>query len=62
MVFLFEIWDISLSARILIFKYPVFTTFQAMDIDEILKRAETQDSHEGSTSMGEELLSQFKVR
>ena len=62
MVFLFEIWNISLSARILIFKYPVFTTFQAMDIDEILKRAETQDSHEGSTSMGEELLSQFKVR
>ena len=61
-MFLFRFWNMSLSAEILIFNYPIFTTLQAMDIDEILKRAETQDSHEGSTSMGEELLSQFKVR
>merc|ERR1712193_95198 len=33
---------------------------EAMDIDEILQRAETQDS-EKMTSIGQDLLSQFKV-
>ena len=33
-----------------------------MDIDEILKRAETRESDDQPSTMGEELLSQFKVR
>ena len=32
-----------------------------MDIDEILKRAETRESDDQPSTMGEELLSQFKV-
>ena len=32
-----------------------------MDIDEILKRAETRDNDPGPSTVGEELLSQFKV-
>ncbi|CAB4038854.1 chromodomain-helicase-DNA-binding 1-like isoform X1, partial [Paramuricea clavata] len=34
---------------------------QEMDIDEILKRAETRESDDQPSTMGEELLSQFKV-
>ncbi|KAJ8338893.1 hypothetical protein SKAU_G00356790 [Synaphobranchus kaupii] len=34
---------------------------QEMDIDEILKRAETRDNDPGPSTVGEELLSQFKV-
>lgn len=33
-----------------------------MDIDEILKRAETRENDPGPSTVGEELLSQFKVR
>lgn len=33
-----------------------------MDIDEILKRAETRDNDPGPSTVGEELLSQFKVK
>lgn len=32
-----------------------------MDIDEILKRAETREVEENNTGVGDELLSQFKV-
>lgn len=32
-----------------------------MDIDEILKRAETRENDPGPSTVGEELLSQFKV-
>ena len=32
-----------------------------MDIDEILKRAETRESDDQPSTMGDELLSQFKV-
>jgi chromodomain-helicase-DNA-binding protein 1 len=32
-----------------------------MDIDEILKRAETHENEPGPLSVGDELLSQFKV-
>lgn len=32
-----------------------------MDIDEILKRAETRDVEEQNNGVGDELLSQFKV-
>jgi len=32
-----------------------------MDIDEILKRAETRDNDPGPSTVAEELLSQFKV-
>lgn len=32
-----------------------------MDIDEILKRAETRENETGPLSVGDELLSQFKV-
>lgn len=35
---------------------------QEMDIDEILKRAETRENDPGPSTVGEELLSQFKVR
>uniref|UniRef100_A0A671KUF0 Chromodomain-helicase-DNA-binding protein 1-like n=1 Tax=Sinocyclocheilus anshuiensis TaxID=1608454 RepID=A0A671KUF0_9TELE len=34
---------------------------QEMDIDEILKRAETRENDPGPSTVGEELLSQFKV-
>uniref|UniRef100_A0A8C5RMP3 Chromodomain helicase DNA binding protein 1 n=1 Tax=Laticauda laticaudata TaxID=8630 RepID=A0A8C5RMP3_LATLA len=34
---------------------------QEMDIDEILKRAETRENETGPLSVGDELLSQFKV-
>ncbi|XP_060091630.1 chromodomain-helicase-DNA-binding protein 1 [Heteronotia binoei] len=34
---------------------------QEMDIDEILKRAETRENESGPLSVGDELLSQFKV-
>ncbi|GAB0210315.1 chromodomain-helicase-DNA-binding protein 1 [Grus japonensis] len=34
---------------------------QEMDIDEILKRAETRDNEPGPLTVGDELLSQFKV-
>ncbi|XP_062869656.1 chromodomain-helicase-DNA-binding protein 1 isoform X2 [Trichomycterus rosablanca] len=34
---------------------------QEMDIDEILKRAETRENDPGPATVGEELLSQFKV-
>ncbi|XP_051539181.1 chromodomain-helicase-DNA-binding protein 1 isoform X2 [Myxocyprinus asiaticus] len=34
---------------------------QEMDIDEILKRAETRENDPGPSNVGEELLSQFKV-
>ncbi|KAG5272692.1 hypothetical protein AALO_G00168310 [Alosa alosa] len=34
---------------------------QDMDIEEILKRAETRENDPGQSSIGEELLSQFKV-
>ncbi|XP_056146515.1 chromodomain-helicase-DNA-binding protein 1 isoform X2 [Lampris incognitus] len=34
---------------------------QEMDIDEILKRAETKENDPGPSTVGEELLSQFKV-
>uniref|UniRef100_A0A4W3JUQ5 Chromodomain helicase DNA binding protein 1 n=1 Tax=Callorhinchus milii TaxID=7868 RepID=A0A4W3JUQ5_CALMI len=34
---------------------------QEMDIDEILRRAETRENEAGPTTVGEELLSQFKV-
>lgn len=33
-----------------------------MDIDEILKRAETRENDPGPSTVGEELLSQFKVK
>lgn len=33
-----------------------------MDIDEILKRAETRENDPGPSTVGEELLSQFKVQ
>lgn len=33
-----------------------------MDIDEILKRAETRENEPGPLTVGDELLSQFKVR
>lgn len=32
-----------------------------MDIDEILKRAETRENEPGPLTVGDELLSQFKV-
>lgn len=32
-----------------------------MDIDDILKRAETRENDPGPSTVGEELLSQFKV-
>lgn len=32
-----------------------------MDIDEILKRAETHENEPGPLTVGDELLSQFKV-
>lgn len=32
-----------------------------MDIDEILKRAETHENEAGPLTVGDELLSQFKV-
>uniref|UniRef100_A0A665V8I2 Uncharacterized protein n=1 Tax=Echeneis naucrates TaxID=173247 RepID=A0A665V8I2_ECHNA len=35
---------------------------QEMDIDEILKRAETRENDPGPSTVGEELLSQFKVK
>lgn len=35
--------------------------FQEMDIDEILKRAETRENEPGPITVGDELLSQFKV-
>lgn len=35
--------------------------FQEMDIDEILKRAETRENEPGPLTVGDELLSQFKV-
>lgn len=34
---------------------------QEMDIDEILKRAETRENEPGPLTVGDELLSQFKV-
>ncbi|XP_010185133.1 PREDICTED: chromodomain-helicase-DNA-binding protein 1-like, partial [Mesitornis unicolor] len=34
---------------------------QEMDIDEILKRAETRENEQGPLTVGDELLSQFKV-
>lgn len=34
---------------------------EEMDIDEILKRAETRENDPGPSTVGEELLSQFKV-
>uniref|UniRef100_A0A3Q3XLG4 Uncharacterized protein n=1 Tax=Mola mola TaxID=94237 RepID=A0A3Q3XLG4_MOLML len=34
---------------------------QEMDIDEVLKRAETRENDPGPSTVGEELLSQFKV-
>uniref|UniRef100_A0A8B9S488 Chromodomain helicase DNA binding protein 1 n=1 Tax=Apteryx owenii TaxID=8824 RepID=A0A8B9S488_APTOW len=37
------------------------TLFQEMDIDEILKRAETRENEPGPLTVGDELLSQFKV-
>lgn len=39
-----------------------FSVVQEMDIDEILKRAETRENDPGPSTVGEELLSQFKVR
>lgn len=38
-----------------------FGSAQEMDIDEILKRAETRENDPGPSTVGEELLSQFKV-
>lgn len=38
-----------------------FNLFQEMDIDEILKRAETRENEPGPLTVGDELLSQFKV-
>lgn len=38
-----------------------FHFFQEMDIDEILKRAETRENEPGPLTVGDELLSQFKV-
>uniref|UniRef100_A0A8C5HVU7 Helicase C-terminal domain-containing protein n=1 Tax=Gouania willdenowi TaxID=441366 RepID=A0A8C5HVU7_GOUWI len=37
------------------------TDLSEMDIDEILKRAETRENDPGPSTVGEELLSQFKV-
>lgn len=39
----------------------VFCSLEEMDIDEILKRAETRENDPGPSTVGEELLSQFKV-
>lgn len=36
-------------------------SLQEIDIDEILKRAETRENESGPLSVGDELLSQFKV-
>ena len=38
------------------------SALQEMDIDEILKRAETRENDPGPSTVGEELLSQFKVK
>lgn len=39
----------------------VCCSLEEMDIDEILKRAETRENDPGPSTVGEELLSQFKV-
>lgn len=45
-----------------IFNAALMSVLQEMDIDEILKRAETRENDPGPSTVGEELLSQFKVR
>lgn len=45
-----------------IFNPAFISVVQEMDIDEILKRAETRENDPGPSTVGEELLSQFKVR
>lgn len=45
-----------------IFNPALISLLQEMDIDEILKRAETRENDPGPSTVGEELLSQFKVR
>ena len=47
--------------HVVFLKMSDFVWFQEMDIDEILKRAETRESDDHPSTMGEELLSQFKV-
>jgi hypothetical protein len=39
----------------------VYDLFDQVDIDEILKRAETREVEDQNTGAGDELLSQFKV-
>ena len=59
--------DASLSLDLYYFSYwgtgeiNILVFLQAMDIDEILQRAETQETNDGAHSVGEDLLSQFKV-